>query len=384
MHAVQDILRQGLMVTGFVLIMMLVIEYLNVLTRGNWDRVIGRWTWGQSALASFLGVTPGCLGAYAVASLYIHRVLSIGALTAAMVATCGDEAFVMLALFPAMALKIFAALFVGGLVTGVAVDFVARSRRSRPIPHDPEVSASHTQRPECVPFSGGELLHQWRRCSPHRGWLALFLAIFIGGVLTGAIGHEHAGEHASEAPMIVHGDHAAEQDHDDAEHGSEEAHEESGWNWVRITLLVAGLIALGIVATVPDHFLDEHLWDHLVRVHAWRVLLWTLGAVAVTHVLVERLDVGTAIEAHRLSGLVVLVIACLTGVLPASGPHLVFVTLYAEQAIPLSILLANCVVQDGHGLIPTLAHSRRAFLAVKAIKMVLGLGLGLLGIARGW
>ena len=106
MHAIQEILGQGFTITGFVMLMMLVIEYLNVLTRGNWDRVIAKWGIGQSFLCSFLGATPGCLGAYAVGSLYIHRVVGIGALTATMVATCGDEAFVMLALFPKTALII--------------------------------------------------------------------------------------------------------------------------------------------------------------------------------------------------------------------------------------------------------------------------------------
>jgi hypothetical protein len=52
--------------------------------------------------------------------------------------------------------------------------------------------------------------------------------------------------------------------------------------------------------------------------------------------------------------------------------------------MPLSVLLASCIVQDGHGLIPTLAHSRRAFLLVKGVKFILGFGAGLLGHMMGW
>ena len=48
------------------------------------------------------------------------------------------------------------------------------------------------------------------------------------------------------------------------------------------------------------------------------------------------------------------------------------------------LLLATCVVQDGHGMIPVLAHSRRAFLAVKAVNVAIGLALGLLGYLMGW
>ncbi len=86
-------------------------------------------------------------------------------------------------------------------------------------------------------------------------------------------------------------------------------------------------------------------------------------------------------HANRLP---MLLSACLIGLLPASGPHLVFVTLYAGSAIPLSILMASCIVQDGHGMIPTLAHSRRAFLLVKGIKFFMGLAVGLLGHMMGW
>ena len=74
--------------------------------------------------------------------------------------------------------------------------------------------------------------------------------------------------------------------------------------------------------------------------------------------------------------LVVLVIACLVGVIPESGPHLVFVTLFAQGLIPLSVLLANSIVQDGHGMLPLLAHSRRAFLVVKAINILIAMLVG--------
>ena len=360
------------------MIMMLVIEYLNVLTRGNWDRVIAKWGIGQSALCSFLGATPGCLGAYAVGSFYIHRVVGIGALTAAMVATCGDEAFVMLALFPKTAMIIFAALFAGGILTGIAVDFLVTKREPAPIPRHPERDSAHPEDPRCTPFSTREFFSQWRNCSPQRGWLTLFLALFIGGILSGTIGHNHQPLEKAAAPSTAIEQHVHEADC--AHPKSEDGHGEP-WDWVRVTLLALGLIALTIVATVPDHFLDQHLWNHLVKIHGWRILLWTLAAMAVTHVLTNSVDITHLVANHKLP---ILLTACLVGVLPASGPHLIFTTLYAEQAIPLSVLVANCIIQDGHGLIPTLAHSRRAFLGIKAFKFAIGLGVGLIGHAMGW
>ena len=95
-----DSLAHALMITGFVLVMMLVIEYLNVMTQGVWQHKLQGHRWRQYALAALLGATPGCMGAFAVVALYSHRTVSLGAVVAAMIATSGDEAFVMLAMVP--------------------------------------------------------------------------------------------------------------------------------------------------------------------------------------------------------------------------------------------------------------------------------------------
>ena len=88
------VLKHALMITSFVLIMMLLIEYINVQTRGTWQQLLRKSRAGQLVLGAALGATPGCLGAFTVVSLYSHRAVSFGALVAAMVATSGDEAFV--------------------------------------------------------------------------------------------------------------------------------------------------------------------------------------------------------------------------------------------------------------------------------------------------
>jgi hypothetical protein len=79
----------------------------------------------------------------------------------------------------------------------------------------------------------------------------------------------------------------------------------------------------------------------------------------------------------------ILGIAGLVGIIPESGPHLVFVTLFANGNIPVSILVASSIVQDGHGMLPLLAESRRDFFKVKAINLVVGLAVGALLLALG-
>jgi len=48
---------------------------------------------------------------------------------------------------------------------------------------------------------------------------------------------------------------------------------------------------------------------------------------------------------------VVMFLAVVIGIIPESGPHLIFVTLFAQGSIPFSILLASSIVQDGHGML---------------------------------
>jgi len=349
-----EVLKHSMMITGFVFVMMLVIEYVNVLTRGRGEDAIRRHRRTQILLASGLGAIPGCLGAFAVASLYAHRIVTFGALTASMIATCGDEAFVMLALFPRQALIIMAVLLVVGIVSGLITDALLHGRiTSRPLP---DYLPVHSVEEQCFCFSPREIMLQWRRFTPQRGLLTAFFALFVLGVVTGNVGHHDLGLAA-------------------------EAASHHAWNWVRLTLLLAALFGLLVVVTVPEHFLEEHFWNHLVKGHVWRIFLWTIGALLVTHILLDHLHLEPLVRENRM---LVLLIACLVGIIPQSGPHLLFVTLYAQGTLPFSTLLASCIVQDGHGMIPVLAHSRRAFGAVKAINLAIGFAVGALGIWMGW
>jgi hypothetical protein len=342
---VLHLLEHALQITGFVAVMMLVIEYLNVVTSGSWqERLAGR-RWGQYLLAAALGATPGCLGAFAVVAMYSHRVVTVGAVVAAMIVTSGDESFVMLAVVPKQALAMTAVLTVIGIGAGALTDLVVQSRDPRPEP-ECEGLALHEQE-HCDCFPRGKILRQWRECTAARGILTFVLVIFVAAVASGRIGSEEE-------------------------------------TWIRVTLIAASAVALFIVATVPDHFLDDHLWKHVALKHVPRVFMWTLGALVLMHVLVERLHVEEAISRGEWARWILLGVACLVGLIPESGPHLIFVTLYARGTVPLSVLVASSIVQDGHGMLPLLAHSRRAFFGVKLVNLLVGLAAGAVVMAAGY
>lgn len=187
--AAVDVLTHAGMITGFVFVMMVVIEYLNVLTAGAWQHGLRGNRWRQYLLAAALGATPGCLGAFAVAALYSHRVVTLGAVVAAMIATSGDEAFVMLGMVPGTALIVFAALFGVGIAAGVLTDLVFGGK-SAPVAAGGHGLDLH-EAEECQCYARGWIADQWRHCTLARGVLSLALALFLFGLLTGQVGPPH-------------------------------------------------------------------------------------------------------------------------------------------------------------------------------------------------
>jgi len=111
------------------------------------------------------------------------------------------------------------------------------------------------------------------------------------------------------------------------------------------------------------------------------LFLWTLAALLAMYVLTEHLHLDSTVQRGKWF---VLGIACLVGLIPESGPHLIFVTLYAQGTVPFSVLLASSIVQDGHGMLPMLAHSRRAFLVIKGINLTVGILIGAAVMAAGY
>ena len=72
----------------------------------------------------------------------------------------------------------------------------------------------------------------------------------------------------------------------------------------------------------------------------------------------------------------VLLIGALIGIIPESGPHLIFVMMYAQGFIPFSVLFTTSFVQDGHGMLPLLSYSIKDSVLIKAFNLAFGLAVG--------
>lgn len=273
------VLKETLQIILLVLVMMIVVDLINVWTRGRVAGFLkqGR-QWRQYVVASLIGAAPGCVGAFTNVSLYIHGMISFGALVGAMAAVSGDEAFVMLAMFPSTAVVLFAALFAAGIVVGWLSDRVVKMWNVR----------------TCGDCSS-ELMHP---------------------------GHE-----------------------------------------------------------TVSHYIKEHIWGHIIRRHLWKTALWTFGSLLIVQIGLHSWNLEAIAGEYTL---LLLFLGALIGLLPESGPHLIFVTMFANGLIPFSVLFTSSFVQDGHGMLPMLSYSVRDSLLIKVFNLVFGLTIGVLLYLAGW
>ena len=274
-----NIFKESLKVTLFVLVMMIAVDFINVKTKGKLESILKKGRkWKQYFIASLLGAAPGCLGSFAGVSLYIHGMISFGALTGLMLATAGDEQFIMLAMFPKTAIIMFAILFVLGIAAGYITDYLVKKFKIKTCT-DCEIKQFHPN--------------------------------------------------------------------------------EAGYK----------------------HYLKDHIWAHIIKGHLLKTFLWTFSALLIVEVSMSFIDLKSITSEYMLW---LLILGALIGIIPESGPHLIFVMLFAKGLIPFSVLFTSSIVQDGHGMLPMLSYSVKDSLRIKAFNLVFGLAIGLIIYSLGY
>ena len=268
-HIIADALLESIEITALVILMMILIEFVNIASHGSFFTGLNASRFGRVLFGAALGLIPGCVGGFATVSLYSHRMLTFGALVAMMIASSGDEAFVMLAMFPGKALLLFGVLFVIAIAVGLIVDLL-----------------------------------------PAKG----------------------------ETPVCRQSYDLHESDMGDHHHS--------------------------IRSILDRHFWKEHIWGHVIKGHALSIFCWTFGALLVIRLGMHYLDMESWVQ-NNLA--LVILLAALIGIIPDSGPHLIFVTMFASGLVPFSVLLANSICQDGHSALPLLAESKKSFVRAKLI-----------------
>lgn len=299
--ALLDAFSESIYICILVLLMMTLIEIFNVTTQGRLFRGLERHSVGQIVVASALGLMPGCLGGFAGVSLYTHRMIGFGALVAMLIATTGDEAFLMLAMFPGKALMLSCGLFVLAIAAGVATDLAMKAMHRR------------VRMPDIDAVIQSDDNYEIHPCD---------------------CGHDHS-------------------HHDERQHNHGHAHS-------RIL-----------------HFLKAHVWRHVIKRHLPVIFAWTFSVLALFGVLSVYIDLETWIRGNVW---VMILVAAVIGLIPESGPHMIFVSMFASGILPFPVLLASCIAQDGHACLPLIAEDKRSWLYVRFLKSGLAVAAGFIAM----
>lgn len=342
-----DVLRNSILITGLVVIMMMMIECFNVESHGKLFSGLRSSRIGQVVFSALLGSIPGCMGGFASVSLYTHGMISFGALVAMMIASSGDESFVMLAMMPKEALWIFILLFGISVACGVIVDCFYRKTPKMHCDGHYEIheadSCEHRQDKEDGHGHGRHFT--WKRALMFSG-----TAVFIAALASGWLEHDHEAEEAIAGGFNLL---------------SEE--------WMNVMFAVLSVIILVVLVLASDHFVEEHLWHHIVEKHLPVIFAWTFGVMVFIGIGLHYIDISGWISDNTA---LMILLAALVGIIPESGPHLIFVTLYASGIVPLPVLLASCISQDGHAALPLLAESKVSFVRAKTINCAVAIAVG--------
>ena len=361
LHLFVDALRNSILITGLVIIMMLLLEFVNLNSHGKWFSRLRQRPFGQVVLGAGLGLIPGCMGGFAAVSMYSHKLLSFGALIAMMIASSGDEAFVMLAMIPKEALLLMGILFVVAVIAGWLVDkmsfrfpFIDSNRNDIkgkqkqegcdegfPIHEEDEEHDDHPETP-----SSSHLRH----ASMERIVLLIGVLLFIIGLAFGWFEHEHEVEEAAHAQLNIFNEY-----------------------WLNLLFAVISLVVVWLIATAADHVVKEHLWEHIIKKHLLGIFLWTFGALLVIQIGLHYFNIESWVS-DNIPWMILL--AVLIGIIPESGPHLLFVTLFAAGVVPFSVLLASSISQDGHASLPLLAENKRSFAKAKIVNTLVAAFIG--------
>jgi hypothetical protein len=311
----EPILKHTFLVITFVFSMMLIIEFLNYFTAGRWKNLFFKNKFKEYLFCSLLGLVPGCLGGFLVISLFSHGIVGLGALTAALIASSGDESFIMLSLIPKHFVYLSLILFVVALCFGYLTDFFIKNKKVNfckvPINNDCKLIFSKS-------FNKTKYI-----------FLSIYLAIiFLISLLLD--------KHHIETYFI----------------------------------LAANIITFILLCFAHTHFIKEHIINHLVKKHLITLSIWTFIAFLAVHLIIEHVHLHHFIENNPK---LMILIASIVGVIPESGPHIIFTELFSKSLIPFSILLANSISQDGHASILLFAESKKTFFKVKLINLIAAL-----------
>ncbi len=264
----------------------------------------------QVPLAALLGATPGCGGAVVVVAAYSSGNVGFGAVVAALTATMGDAAFLLIATRPDAAIVVLPLSFAIGILSGWVVDALAGDR----------MQVDTSQQCELAPLVGKTRAKDYA-----------FLALAIPGLIIGVT--QLSGLDVYE----VYG------------------------SLVSIVGLAGTAVGIGIWATSRLTAMTNAKDSPVTRMaeETAFISVWVIGAYLAYDYIVAFTGLDLEASFSAVAPLLPL-IAIIIGLVPGCGPQVLVTTLYVNGLIPFAALMGNAISNDGDALFPAIALNPKA------------------------
>ncbi len=265
----------------------------------------------QAPIAALMGATPGCGGAVVVVAAYSSGNVRFGAVVAALTATMGDAAFLLIATRPDAAVVVLPLSLVVGVISGWVIDWLRGD----------ELNATPNGHCE-APYLFGKL----------RPRDVIYLLLAVPGLVIGVadlINIDTSALFGATLPLV---------------------------------LGLAGTAAgLAIWATSPLQAMTNAKDTPTTRMaeETSFIGVWVIGAFMAYEYAVEFAGLDLEVMFQTVMPVMPL-IGILIGFVPGCGPQILVTTLYINGVVPFSVLMGNAISNDGDALFPAIALNPRA------------------------
>lgn len=264
----------------------------------------------QIPISALLGATPGCGGAVVVVAAYTSGNVSFGAVVAALTATMGDAAFLLIAVRPEIALIVLPISLAAGIITGFVVDKVNKTD------YRGNVSATC----ELAPLIGKIRLRDYA-----------YIAAVIPGLAIGIT-------------QLMQLD------------------LKETWGVILpITGLAGTAIGLLVWSMSPVQAMTNAKDAPFTRAaeETSFIAIWVIGAYLAYDYIVAFSGVDLKDLFASVAPLLPLM-GVLIGLIPGCGPQVLVTTMYVNGLIPFAALMGNAISNDGDALFPAIALNPKA------------------------
>ena len=302
-------------VSSFVGVTLLIFVFLEK-RNFNLQRFIEKNKSYEIPTSAFLGVIPGCGGAIMVMSLYTRGVVSFGSVLAALIATMGDAAFLLIASKPQAALIILPITFLTGIIFGYIVKpFTKNFINKISLKKDLNKNLPKNKIP--------------------KNFYSFWLICLIPGIILGVLNAFQV-----EISFYIF--------------GIDLIHSFS-------FVLAMYCILLWVFNPLTDIQMASIHENSLRRVADTTcfVTVWVIIAF-VTYELIDLSTKGLIFDSLKYFGPFIPLMAIIIGFIPGCGPQIMITSMYVSGQIPMSAQIGNSISNDGDALFPAIAISPKA------------------------